>query len=66
MQKRKVIKTVGIAAGVVAECGLIALAFIGAGDILHERVHDPEHYMHTMIQCALYGWDRFLNLGWAA
>lgn len=66
MRKKKIMKIVGITVGAAAECGLIALAFIGTGDILTERYHDPEHYIHNIVQCALYGWDHFLNLGWAA
>lgn len=71
--KEKIVKALKIGAivtGVVAECGLIFLAYLGGGQVAQEMYHekcsphpDYSHSMNIAMQNALYGWDRLLNLG---
>ena len=55
-----------IVLGTIAEIGLIGLAIVGAGQIMHEAYYDPEHYKTTMFHTTLHGLDLGLNLGFSA
>lgn len=60
--KKKTLKRIAIVSGVLAECCLISLAIVGAGTIMTERYHDPEHYIRTVIKSTQYGFGVGTNL----
>lgn len=66
MNRKKAIKTIGIVIGSLALLTLGGLAYIGLGEIFHEKYHDPEHWAWAVYQSTRYGWSLKLDDGWAA
>lgn len=64
--KKKVLKIGAIIAGTAVGVALLSLAFVGGGEICHERYYDPENWIHTVFQSTMLGYDHIFNLGWAA
>ena len=62
---KKALKITAVATGVTVECGLIFLAYLGGGQLLHDMWHDSDYKycLKWAMNDALYGWDRWLNLG---
>ena len=65
-QKSKKASKVCKIAKVCTVGALIGLSYIGLGVMFQEQYHDPENYMHTILQNARYGWSVKTHDGWAA
>ena len=63
---KKAVKIGAIVIGSAAVISLVGLSIIGLGDIFCAQYHDPEHWMWSIGQSTMYGWDRKFNFGWCA